>query len=90
MQPTSRPRMELDVKGLCLQADVFRPGGPRIRRSSLSVRHTELRDCAPHPEGGQGWRKIACYHATANMPRDALACLLQVHYSLHEAPRLCW
>ena len=78
MQPSSRPRIELDVQGLCAQADHFRPGAPRIRRAALSVRHAELRDCAPRPEGGQGWHKILGYHATANVPRDPLACLLQV------------
>jgi len=78
MQPSSRPRIELDVQGLCVQTDSFQPGAPRIRRTALSVRHVELRDCNPRPEGGQGWRKIICYHATANVPRDALACLLQV------------
>ena len=78
MQPSSRPRIELDVQGLCLQADAFRSGAPRIRRSVLTVRHAELRDCAPRPEGGHGWRKIVCYHATPNVPRDALARLLQV------------
>ena len=79
MQPTTRPRIELDMQGLRMQADSFRAGGPRIRRTALSVRHVELRDCAPRPEGGPGWRKIACYHATANVPRDAHACLLQVN-----------
>ena len=82
MQPSSRPRIELDVQGLCLQADSFRAGAPRIRRSALSVRHAELRDCAPRPEGGQGWHKIVCYHATANVPRDALARLLQVTHAV--------
>jgi len=78
MQPSSRPRIELDVQGLCVQTDSFQSGAPRIRRTALSVRHVELRDCNPRPEGGQGWRKIICYHATASVPRDALACLLQV------------
>ena len=78
MQPSSRPRIELDVQGLCLQADSFQAGAPRIRRTALSIRHAELRDCAPRPEGGHGWRKIVSYHATANVPRDALPCLLQV------------
>ena len=86
MQPTTRPRIELDVQGLCMQADSFRAGGPRIRRTALSVRHAELRDCAPRPEGGPGWRKIACYHATANVPRDAHACLLQVICSAPASP----
>ncbi len=78
MQPSSRPRIELDVQGLCLQADSFQAGAPRIRRTALSIRHAELRDCAPRPEGGHGWRKIVSYHATANVPQDALLCLLQV------------
>ncbi len=81
MQPSSRPRIELEVQGLCLQADTFRAGAPRIRRTALSVRQAELRDCAPRPEGGHGWRKIVCYHATANVPRDALARLLQVMHA---------
>ena len=82
MQPTSRPRIELEVQDLCVQADTFQPGAPRLRRTALSVRSAELRDCAPRPEGGSGWRKIVAYHATANMAREAAACLFQVGTSL--------
>ena len=78
MQPTSRPRIELEVQDLSMQADTFQPGAPRLRRTALSVRSAELRDCAPRPEGGPGWRKIVAYHATANMAREAAACLFQV------------
>lgn len=78
MQPSARPRMDLDVQGLCLQADVFPPGGSYIRRTAISVHSAEVRDCAPRPEGGPGWSKIIAYHATSHTPRDARACLLQV------------
>jgi hypothetical protein len=82
MQPSARPRIELEVEGLCLQADEFPTGGSYARRSALSVHSAELRDCDPRPEGGPGWRKILAYHATSHTPRDAHACLLQV-------PQLC-
>ncbi|BDA50280.1 probable autophagy-related protein 2 at C-terminar half [Coccomyxa sp. Obi] len=78
MQPSARLRVELEVEGLCVQAEAFPPGGSHVRRSALSVRHAELRDCAPRPEGGSAWRRILAYHATSHVPRDAQACLFQV------------
>lgn len=78
MQPSARPRLELELEGLCVQAEAFPPGGSHVRRSALSVRHAELRDCAPRPEGGSAWRRILAYHATSHVPRDAQACLFQV------------
>ncbi|KAK9836947.1 hypothetical protein WJX81_001853 [Elliptochloris bilobata] len=72
------PRVELEVGGLCLQADTFGRRGPHARRLAVSVHHAELRDCQPRSEGGAAWRRILGYHATSRMPRDASACLLQV------------
>lgn len=39
------PRIELEVVGLCLQADTFDGSGPHARRLAVSVHHAELRDC---------------------------------------------
>ncbi len=78
MQPLARPRLEVEVEGLCAQAEAFPAGSPHVRRTALSVRQAELRDCAPRPEGGAAWRKILAYHATSHVPRDAQACLFQV------------
>ncbi len=39
------PRIELEVGGICVQADAFAAGGPHARRLAVSVHHAELRDC---------------------------------------------
>jgi hypothetical protein len=39
-------RLELDLTGLCLQMDVFGPGGQNARRVALSVHHIEVRRSA--------------------------------------------
>ena len=39
------PRVELEVCGVCVQADTFAGSGPHVRRLAVSVHHAELRDC---------------------------------------------
>lgn len=47
----SAPRVELEVGGLCVQADTFGGRGAHARRLAVSVHHAELRDCqVPLPE----------------------------------------
>jgi hypothetical protein len=69
------PRIELEVGGICVQADAFAAGGPHARRLAVSVHHAELRDCqvpralrrrgsGRHPiswvPGGQWRGEVAC------------------------------
>lgn len=72
-------RLEVQVDGVWLQADVFGEGGPYARRLVVAVKDAELRDCAVRPGSTfHKWRKVLSVHTTCRRPRDASACLLKV------------
>ncbi|KAK9805512.1 hypothetical protein WJX72_002557 [[Myrmecia] bisecta] len=70
-------RIELDVTGLCVQADTFAPADQYARRTAVSIHHLEIRDCAVWPDAGSGWRRMLSLHTNMRTPRDASACMFQ-------------
>ncbi|KAA6418149.1 MAG: Autophagy-related 2 [Trebouxia sp. A1-2] len=73
-------RLEVDLEGVSLQLDTFRPEGtPYAWRLAFSIHQLEVRD---HVQKGNGkpprWRRMVGYHFMARTPRDPAAVMLQV------------
>ncbi|KAL0044023.1 hypothetical protein WJX82_003156 [Trebouxia sp. C0006] len=73
-------RLEVDLEGVSLQLDTFRPeGSPYAWRLAFSIHQLEVRD---HVKKGNGkpprWRRMLGHHFMARTPRDPAAVMLQV------------
>lgn len=82
-------RVELELEGLCVQADSFATDSPRARRLAISVRRIDFKDCALKVDAAPAWQKIFTQYLGVQSERGPASCLLTVRRTCSELPHAC-